>query len=194
MRCCRWCGNASLASSPVTHTRRHRGPRGAADQNDHDTLRYDPVCQWICDRTPRDGHEVHDFNSLTTVHPTHSRFENAIDIPSLFRLQDVLIDQFLASFDAPPARLALGIDPFETTCVRQRLFAVRSRSTKRQRIQWYQAGSWEQPRWKIIKVEAHAQGTNRWAVVTNRLGATSVPQGVDGEYVQRGESENRNKE
>jgi len=32
----------------------------------------------------------------------------------------------------------------------------------------YQAGTWEQPRWVVLKCEANAQGTNRRAVVTNR--------------------------
>lgn len=58
----------------------------------------------------------------------------------------------------------------------------------------YQAGTWEQPRWVLIKCEANAQGTNRRAVVTNRPGARTVPQGAYDEYSERGESENRNKE
>jgi hypothetical protein len=40
----------------------------------------------------------------------------------------------------------------------------------------------------------NAQGTNRRAVVTNRPGARTLPQGVYDEYSERGESENRNKE
>ena len=59
---------------------------------------------------------------------------------------------------------------------------------------FYQAGSWPQPRWVVVKCEAHAQGTNRRAVVTNRPGAPVVPQGAYEEYAERGESENRNKE
>ena len=58
----------------------------------------------------------------------------------------------------------------------------------------YQAGSWCQPRWVVVKCEANAQGTNRRAVVTNRPGARTLPQGVYDEYSERGESENRNKE
>ena len=46
----------------------------------------------------------------------------------------------------------------------------------------------------MIKVEAHAQGTNRRAVVTNRPGWHAVPSAVYDEYAERGESENRNKE
>lgn len=58
----------------------------------------------------------------------------------------------------------------------------------------YQAGTWEQPRWIVVKCEANAQGTNRRAVVTNRLGARTLPGGAYDEYSERGESENRNKE
>lgn len=59
---------------------------------------------------------------------------------------------------------------------------------------WYQAGSWEQPRWVIVKAEANAQGTNRRFIVTNRPGALVVPQAAYDDYAMRGESENRNKE
>lgn len=58
----------------------------------------------------------------------------------------------------------------------------------------YQADSWPLPRQIVIKAEAHAQGTNRRAVVTNRPGCSVLPAAVYDEYTQRGESENRNKE
>src|SRR5262249_9136923 len=58
----------------------------------------------------------------------------------------------------------------------------------------YQAESWPAPQPVIIKVEAHAQGTNRRAVVTNRPGCAVLPEAVYDEYAMRGESENRNKE
>ena len=50
------------------------------------------------------------------------------------------------------------------------------------------------PRWVVVKCEANSQGTNRRAVVTNRRGARTLPQGAYEEYAERGESENRNKE
>ena len=58
----------------------------------------------------------------------------------------------------------------------------------------YQAESWPAPQPVVIKVEAHAQGTNRRAVVTNRPGCRVLPPAVYDEYAMRGESENRNKE
>jgi hypothetical protein len=59
---------------------------------------------------------------------------------------------------------------------------------------WYQAGSWDQPRYVVAKVEANDQGTNRRFVVTNRPGAELLPGPTYDEYVERGDSENRNKE
>lgn len=76
-----------------------------ADQNDHDLLRSDPVFKLLCDRS------IHDDDLASQ--PTLSRFENAIDTGSFFRLRDMLIDQFIASFDEPPQRLTLDVDPFD---------------------------------------------------------------------------------
>ena len=59
---------------------------------------------------------------------------------------------------------------------------------------FYAASSWDIPRWVVVKCEVNAQGTNRRAVVTNRPGAQTLPEGVYDEYSERGESENRNKE
>src|SRR5215467_818660 len=75
---------------------------GYEDQNDHDTLRHDPVFKLVADHSPEDG----DLASQ----PTLSRFENAISIPSLKRLRDVFLDQFLASFDTPPRHLTFDLD------------------------------------------------------------------------------------
>ena len=270
---------------------------GYEDQNDHDTLRYDPVFQLICDRIPDDGAE-------TASQPTLSRFENAIDIKSLFRLRELMIDQFLDSFETPPSRLTFDLDGFDdpahgaqqltlfhgyygqnqyfplivtnaetgltvmialrhgtahaalgadedleflVTKVRERWpdvdievradsgfgvpamyescdlldvwytfgFSMNARlkreseellaeavsryeqTEEKQRLFTalsYQAGSWSRARVVVIKAECHVAGTNRRAVVTNRAGAMVVPQGVYDDYVQRGESENRNKE
>jgi hypothetical protein len=267
-----------------------------ADQNDHDVLRYDPVFKIIAGRSP-EGREL-------ASQPTLSRFENAIDIPSLWRLQDVLIDQFLASFASPPRHLTFDIDVFDdpthgqqqltffhgyydqyqylpraitckendlvvmvallfgtaaptlgieddlthlvkrlravwpdvqisirgdsgfgvpkmyTLCERLRLdytlglgmnavLKRESESLLKEAVEqyeatgqpqrlftafWYQAQSWPLPRWTVVKAEAHAQGTNRRAVVTNRPGAFLLPQATYDEYTERGESENRNKE
>src|SRR5580692_2388766 len=75
---------------------------GYEDQNDHDTLRTDPAFKLLADRSPDDE----DLASQ----PTLSRFENLIDIPSLWRLRDVFIDQFIASFAEPPITLTFDLD------------------------------------------------------------------------------------
>jgi len=76
------------------------------DQNDHDVLRSDPIFRLIA------GRSLDDDDDLASQ-PTLSRFENAIDVRSLRRLQDVFIDQFIASFDEPPTHITLDIDPFD---------------------------------------------------------------------------------
>src|SRR5262245_21627354 len=72
------------------------------DQNDHDTLRHDPVFKLVAGRPP-DGDDL-------ASQPTLSRFENAISIASLKRLRDLFIDQFIAAFPRPPRRLTLDLD------------------------------------------------------------------------------------
>lgn len=75
---------------------------GYEDQNDHDTLRADPVFKLIANRSPNDTH--------LASQPTLSRFENQIDIASLKNLRDVLIDEFIASFAEPPLTLTFDLD------------------------------------------------------------------------------------
>lgn len=269
---------------------------GYEDQNDHDALRSDAVFKLIAGRSP----EANDLASQ----PTLSRFENSIDPRSLFHLQDVFIDPFIASFDQPPTHLTFDVDCFDDpvhghqqltffhgyydqyqylprviTCAENdqtvmlallfgtaspslgliddlkylvgrlrevwpdvrislradsgfavpavyqgceqleihftiglKMNAVIQResdavlaeavagfqeSGQPQRLFtafWYQAGSWSQPRFVVVKAEANSQGTNRRAVVTNRPGAPVLPAATYDEYTERGESENRNKE
>ena len=266
------------------------------DQNDHDTLRSDPVFKIIADRLPDDP----DLASQ----PTLSRFENAVSIPDLWRLRDVMADLFIQSFDQAPGHITLDLDAFDdpahgdqqlimfhgyydqyqylpiaitcaendmtllvglrfgtcpaylgadndlrylvgrlravwpdvhihvrgdsgfgvplmyNVCQELRLsytFGIGMNSRLRdlsddllkqavedyektgqpQRLflaLHYQADSWPAPQAIVIKVEAHAQGTNRRAVVTNRPGWEVLPSAVYDEYAERGESENRNKE
>jgi hypothetical protein len=266
------------------------------DQNDHDTLRSDPVFKMIADRLPDDP----DLASQ----PTLSRFENAVSIADLWRLRDVLVDQFIQSFVTPPSHLTFDLDAFDDpahgdqqltmfhgyygqnqylpiviTCAENdmvllvglrhgtcaatlgvdndlRYLAGRLRAVwpdvhihargdcgfgvplmynvcRELRLSYtfgigmnsrlrelsdellkqavkdyeetgqpqrlfladrYQAGTWSAAQPIVIKVEAHAQGTNRRAVVTNRPGWEVLPGAVYEEYAERGESENRNKE
>jgi Transposase DDE domain group 1 len=75
------------------------------DQNDHDTLRSDPIFKMIADRLPDDP----DLASQ----PTLSRFENAVSIADLWRLRDALVDTFIRSFDSPPGHITLDLDAFD---------------------------------------------------------------------------------
>jgi hypothetical protein len=75
---------------------------GYFDQNDHDTLRSDPVFKLLADRSPEDD----DLASQ----PTLSRFENRINIASLKRLRQVFVDQFIASFAQSPLSLTFDLD------------------------------------------------------------------------------------
>jgi hypothetical protein len=267
-----------------------------ADQNDHDVLRSDPIFKLLCDRS------LHDDDLASQ--PTLSRFENAVEVHSFFRLRDMLLDQFIASFDESPRQLTLDIDPFDDpthgqqqltffhgyydqyqylprviTCAENDLalsicllhgtahptlgaaddleyvvhrlreawpgvrihlrgdsgfgtpamyevcerleilytlgigMNARLKQGSESRMEeavsqwettgqpqrlftafWYRADSWPAQRWVVVKCEAHAQGTNRRAVVTNRPGATVLPGAAYDAYADRGESENRNKE
>jgi hypothetical protein len=280
---------------------------GYEDQNDHDILRSDPIFKVIAGRSPA--------GELLASQPTLSRFENLIDIPSLKRLREVVIDQFIASFAEPPAYLTLDFDavddpahgqqqmvlfhgfyeqyqylPLVVTCAEndqivllslrpgnvhaalgadddleylvkrlraawpavvihvrgdagfgmpwmltmtERLGleysyglasnavlkrrsetlleqAVAAYEQQRQQAKqeerpapatvrlfdafWYQAGTWQAPRWVIVKAEANAQGSNRRFVLCDRPGARVLPEAAYDAYAQRGESENRNKE
>lgn len=266
------------------------------DQNDHGTLRGDPVFKLLA------GRQLNEPDLASQ--PTLSRFENGVSVASLFRLRDVLIDQFIASFSAPPRRLTLDIDTFDDpahgqqqltffhgyydqyqylpraiTCAENDLvvmvcllhgsahpalgadsdveyllrrlraawpdvrielrgdsgfglpamyevcerldvqytFGLTMNATLKQNSSpllahaqveyertgqpqrlfcdfWYQARSWPAQRRVVVKVEVHAQGTNRRAVVSNRPGVFVLPGATYDAYVDRGESENRNKE
>lgn len=75
------------------------------DQNDHDTLRTDPVFKLLAGREP-DGKDL-------ASQPTLSRFENAVSIDDLWRLRDFLMDAFIQSFSAPPTQLTFDMDAFD---------------------------------------------------------------------------------
>src|SRR6056297_551869 len=77
---------------------------GYEDQNDHDTLRSDPVFKMIADRTVDDD----DLASQ----PTISRVENAVTAGDLLALEEWFLSTFVNSFQEPPRRITLDIDTF----------------------------------------------------------------------------------
>lgn len=269
---------------------------GYEDCNDHDGLRSDPIFKLIGGQPP----EGRDLASQ----PTLSRFENAVDIPSLWRLHEFFVEDFIRSFPTPPTSLTLDIDPFDDPChgdqqlalfhgfyeqyqylpiaigcaetqdllyvalrpgnmhaslgadddlefvvsrlrrawpdvqihvrgdagcgvpwmyeICERLgvyytFGLSAntalknwtdvllqaacqefeRTHEPQRCFdefWYRAGTWEDYRRVVVKVEHNALGSNRRFVVTNRPVGPLDPGVVYDAYAERGEAENRNKE
>ncbi|MCY2962165.1 MAG: IS1380 family transposase [Planctomycetota bacterium] len=75
------------------------------DQNDHDTLRTDPVFKLLAGREPT-GTDL-------ASQPTLSRFENSISIDDLWRLREFLIQTFIQSFPKPPTHLTFDMDAFD---------------------------------------------------------------------------------
>ncbi len=78
---------------------------GYEDQNDHDTLRSDPVFKLIAGREP-------DELDLASQ-PTISRLENCVTAGDLLQMEDWFIDRFVGSFASPPACITLDIDTLD---------------------------------------------------------------------------------
>ena len=72
---------------------------GYEDLNDHDRLRHDPLLQTA----------VGKVDALASS-PTFSRLENRATRADILALNQVLVDQFIASYPAAPAELILDID------------------------------------------------------------------------------------
>lgn len=77
---------------------------GYEDQNDHDTLRSDPVFKMLAGRNPSD-------NDLASQ-PTISRLENSVTPSDLLQMEQWFIDKFVESFSDAPAKLTLDIDTY----------------------------------------------------------------------------------
>ena len=78
---------------------------GYEDQNDHDSLRSDPIFKLIADRAPDDD----DLASQ----PTISRLENSVTAGDLLKMEEWFIDRFVESFREEPAEITLDIDTFD---------------------------------------------------------------------------------
>jgi hypothetical protein len=75
---------------------------GYEDANDANDLRIDPGFKASCNRLPSDD----DLASQ----PTITRFENSISKKDLYRIAEVILDRFIASYDTPPQGIVLDID------------------------------------------------------------------------------------
>jgi hypothetical protein len=80
---------------------------GYEDADDADDLRMDPGFKAACNKLPSE----HDLASQ----PTMSRFENALASRDVYRIAEVLIDQFITSYDTPPEAIILDIDDTNDT-------------------------------------------------------------------------------
>jgi len=75
---------------------------GYEDANDANDLRIDPGFKASCNRLPSEA----DLASQ----PTITRFENSITMKDLYRIAEVFVDRFIASYDTPPPAIVLDID------------------------------------------------------------------------------------
>lgn len=75
---------------------------GYEDADDCDALRTDPGFKAACGKLPSEP----DLASQ----PTMSRFENAVGTKDLYRIAQVFVDQFIASYETPPDAIVLDID------------------------------------------------------------------------------------
>ena len=76
---------------------------GYEDADDLDDLRSDPAFKLACGRLPDTGRDL-------CSQPTLSRLENAPGLKDVIRLTYALVDQWMASYGTPPARVTLDID------------------------------------------------------------------------------------
>jgi hypothetical protein len=137
---------------------------GYEDQNDHDTLRSDPIFKLIANRSPNDA----DLASQ----PTLSRFENQINIKSLFRLRELFVDQFIASFAAPPLTITLDLD------------AVDDETHGSQQLSLFH-GYYEQ--YQYLPLVITSAETDQFVMISLRHGTAAASLGADDdlEYIVR---------
>lgn len=76
---------------------------GYEDQNDHDTLRSDPIFKLLANRTPAEAE--------LASQPTISRLENSVKPADLLKMEEFYLKNFVASLDNPEV-LTLDIDTF----------------------------------------------------------------------------------
>ena len=74
---------------------------GYEDLNDHDRLRHDPLFSLLSQKAPGEA---------LASSPTLCRLENRVEKVALWRMSEVLVDRFLASYRKPPQELVLDFD------------------------------------------------------------------------------------
>lgn len=129
---------------------------GYEDQNDHDTLRSDPIFKLIANRSPH-GDDL-------ASQPTLSRFENQINSASLKRLRELFVDQFIASFAAPPLTITLDLD------------AVDDETHGSQQLSLFH-GFYEQ--YQYLPLVITSAETDQFVLISLRHGTASASLGAD---------------
>jgi hypothetical protein len=82
---------------------------GYEDGNDHQQLRHDPAFQVAAGRTPAEMN--YDEENYPLASPsTLSRLENRVDAKTCLKLNEVLVETFLDSFQTPPEEIILDYD------------------------------------------------------------------------------------
>lgn len=79
---------------------------GYEDADDCDELRDDPMLKIACEKRP-------ETDSPLASQPTISRLENAISRTDLYRMAQVLLEVFIASYEEAPEGIILDIDDTE---------------------------------------------------------------------------------
>ena len=78
---------------------------GYQDQNDHDSLRSDPIFKLIVGKQP-------DEDDLASQ-PTISRLENSVTAHELLNMEEWFVDRFVESLGADTRQITLDIDTFD---------------------------------------------------------------------------------
>jgi hypothetical protein len=79
---------------------------GYEDADDSDALRQDPALKIVCGRCPESDPPL-------ASQPTISRLENGVSRTDLYRIAQVILDLFIASYETPPEAIILDIDDTE---------------------------------------------------------------------------------
>lgn len=86
---------------------------GYEDANDHQQLRHDSAFQVAAGRTPAENNYDDDYPLASSS--TISRLENRVDAKTCLKLNELLVDVFLESFQEPPEEIVLDYDATDDT-------------------------------------------------------------------------------
>src|SRR5262249_50068946 len=103
----------------------------------------------------------------------HVRGDSGLGVPRMYQVCQELRLSYTFGITMNPRLQTLSDDLLQETLAQYQQTGQPQRSFL---LVEYQADSWPAPQPVVIKVEAHAQGTNRRAVVTNRPGCSILPQ------------------